>query len=276
MTIGSQFLTRFLSEAKREVPKGFKFDRSVEAMKKAMRTIGGPEKDFADKIAEVAAMMGIPGMYLNKPDVRTAVLEGAQELRSKTARVVAFLGLHSALAAFYGAVPVSEAKEPSDANNEEELVGNAFQQLAEEILVSLGIPEEMVEKGAKSPVKTSLTRTIAKLRSDAGVKAALIAFARKASIKVNDKIVGSKKGPMERVSEAEEAHDAPAPAPAGVKDIIASAKAIMLALGVDFADETVVRVVNEGALARSIKTACRDPKVKAAMAVFLHKINAGQ
>lgn len=274
MTIGSQFLTRFLSEAKREVPKGFKFDRSVEAMKKAMRTIGGPEKDFADKIAEVAAMMGIPGMYLNKPDVRTAVLEGAQELRSKTARVVAFLGLHTALAAFYGAVPVSEAKEPSDANSEEELIGNAFQQLAEEILVSLGIPEEMVEKGAKSPVKTSLTRTIAKLRSDAGVKAALIAFARKASIKVNDKIVGSKKGPMERVSEAEEAQDAPAPA--GVKDLVASAKAILVSLGVDLSDETVVRVVNEGALARSIKTACRDPKVKAAMAVFLHKINAGQ
>lgn len=272
MTIGSQFLTRFLSEAKREVPKGFKFDRSVEAMKKAMRTIGGPEKDFADKIAEVAAMFGIPGMYLNKPDVRTAVLEGAQELRSKTARVVSFLALHSALAAFYGAVPVTEAKAEPE-SKEDELVGNAFQQLVEEILVSLGIPEEMVEKSAKSPVKTSLTRTIAKLRSDSGVKSAIVAFARKASIKVNDKIVGSKKGPMERVTEAEEEQ---APAPAGVKDLVASAKAVMLSLGVDFADETVVRVVNEGALARSIKTACRDPKVKAAMAVFLHKINAGQ
>ena len=79
MTIGAQFLAR-INEAK-EV-KSFSFDRGVEAMKKAMRAIGG-ESDFADKIAEVAAMSGIAGQYLNKPDVRESVVDAAMSLRSK-------------------------------------------------------------------------------------------------------------------------------------------------------------------------------------------------
>ena len=40
-------------------------------------------------------MFGIPGMYLNKPDVREGVVEAAQELKSKATRVRAFLALHS-------------------------------------------------------------------------------------------------------------------------------------------------------------------------------------
>jgi hypothetical protein len=46
----------------------------------------------------------------------------------------------------------------------------------------------------------------------------------------------------------------------------------MMALGVDVTDETVVRVVNDSSFSRSIKAACRDPKVKRGMAAFLRAV----
>jgi hypothetical protein len=271
MSIGSQFLSRVLTEAtKKDKKKGFEFDRSVEAMKRAMRDIGG-ETNLADKIAEVAAMVGISGMYLNKPDVREGVLEAAQSLRTKAARVRAFLSIHSALSQFHGVTPITEGKAASP---EEELEGNAFQQFVEEVLVTLGIPEEMVSGEAKAGVKAGLKRMISKLRADADVRAAFVTYGRLASIKLGDGVVGTKKSPFEvaaiKIKEAKDTEGEAAPT--NLKDVLASARAIMMALGVDVTDETVVRVINDSSFSRSIKAACRDPKVKRGMAAFLRAV----
>lgn len=338
MSIGSQFLAR-LTEAKGE-KKGFEFDRGTEAMKRAMRKIGG-DNDFADKIAEVMAMCGISGMYSNKPEVRESVLDAAQVLRTKPARVRSFLALHSVLSKFHGVTPpvVAEGKE-------DDLEGNAFQQLVEEVLVSLGVPEEMMGGDAKAGVKAGIRRTVAALKSDDLVRAAFVAYARYAGIRVGDKVVGVKK-PGQKVEEAkmpaidpnryyviakkedsgktivvmrkngyEDSEAAEAACdeyketvagddieifswdyvkgsklakilgeglvvdddendetdPVNLKDLNASATAIAAAMGMNMADEKMVRVVNPNALARSIRTACRDSKVKRGMAAFLRAI----
>lgn len=247
MSIGTQFLARLNEEKK----KGFEFDRGVEAMKKAMRQVGG-ESDLADKIAEVASMCGIPGLYLNKAEVRESVIEAAQAMRGKAARVRSFLALHSALKTFHGvAAPVKEAK-----GAEEELEGNAFQQALEEVLVSVGIPAEMVTAEAKAGVKAGLKRTAAKLRADQAVRAALIAYARYAGIKVNDGAIGEKK----KVVEAEQLDEA-------AEDPMQMAKMIMGKLGVDLADP-IFKGDNMTALERKIKLAVRNPNTKMAMAAF--------
>lgn len=319
MTIGSQFLSRLLNEAKKDEKNGFTFDRSVEAMKRAMRDIGG-EGNYADKIAEVFSMVGIPGMYLNKPEVRESVIEGAQNLKSKPARVRAFLALHSALSTFHGTTPIVEAKAKksecyvdfdedtelwcvfneagkalssyaakSDAvrdcanrnglneakakSGEDDLEGNLFQQTVEEILVTLGLPEEMVGSGAKASIKTGLRRMVSKLRADSSVKSAFVTFARLAGIKAHDKIVGAKKSimePKEPVTEAEEI-DAQAPA-INMSDIIGTARTIFGHMGLNLDDDSIIKLVNRQAFVNSVKVACRDAKVKQAMAAFLRAV----
>jgi hypothetical protein len=270
MTIGSQFLSRMLNEAKKDEKKGFTFDRSVEAMKRAMRDIGG-EGNYADKIAEVFSMVGIPGMYLNKPEVRESVIEGAQNLKSKPARVRAFLALHSALSSFHGTTPIVEAK--ASKSGEDDLEGNLFQQTVEEILVTLGLPEEMVGSGAKASIKTGLKRMVSKLRADSTVKSAFVTFARLAGIKAHDKIVGAKKSmmePKEPVTEAEEV-DAQAPA-VKMSDLMGTARTIFEHMGLNLDDDSVIKLVNRQAFINSVKTACRDAKVKQAMAAFLRTV----
>jgi len=188
MSIGTQFLNR-LNEAKSPAKK-FTFDRGTEAMKRAMRDIGG-ENNFADKIAEVMNMMGVPGMYLNKPEVRESVIEAASTLRSKPARTTAFHNLHAALASYKGVM--KEAKE-------QDLEGQGFQQLVEEILVSLGLPESMATADAAPAIKTGIKRSVQAAKSDAGVRSAFIVFAQRAGIKLHDSLVGAKKDIMAQVN----------------------------------------------------------------------------
>jgi hypothetical protein len=104
MTIGSQFLAR-LQEGKEPAKKGYKFDPATESMKRQLRDVGG-EKNVADKIAEVAAMTGMQGRFMNTPEGRESVLAGAKGLRTRPAAMAAFLSLHSALAAFHGYTPM--------------------------------------------------------------------------------------------------------------------------------------------------------------------------
>lgn len=206
MSIGKNFLERVLNEGKKDDTKGFTFDRSVEAMKRVMRDIGG-SNNFADKIAEVASMFGIPGMYLNKPDVREGVVEAAQELKSKATRVRAFLALHSALSSFYGIAPV-KIEEGLEASEEDKLEGSLFQKMIEEILVSLGIPPAMVENEAKPGIKSGLKRAIAKLRSDENVRAAAKLYALRSDIAFNDKVIGGKKAKKAKEMTMEELEEA--------------------------------------------------------------------
>jgi hypothetical protein len=227
MTIGSAFLTR-LSEAKeKKEKKGYQFDRGTEAMKRAMRDVGG-NLDLADKIAELANMCGVPGMYMNTSDVRDGILDAAQVLRTKTARVTSVLALHSALSNYHGVTPIAEAK-----TKEDDLEGQGFQQLVEEVLVSLGIPEDMVMAGAKAGVKSGIKKTVAAMRSDSSVRDAFRVYAQRSKIKLHDAIVGMMKtGP--KVAEVSEAQMYP-----GERDtsqdhlgFIDEAKKLCIALGI--------------------------------------------
>lgn len=260
MTIGSKFLAR-LNEAKKPAEKkGFKFDAGTEAMKKSLRDIGG-EQNLADKIVEVMNMMGVPGRFLNKPDIRDGVIEAAQNLRPKAQRLAAFLALHSALGAHF----MAEAKE-------QDLEGQGFQQLVEEVLVSLGLPESMVTGDAAPAIKSGLRRTVAAMKADAVVRNAFVTYALRAQIKLHDSLVGAKKDAMsamkakKQLGEQEETEANPQDAndPAAV----AAVKEMVKMLGVDLNDEKTIRVPNMPALEMKMKTAARDPVVKRAMAAF--------
>jgi hypothetical protein len=341
MTIGSQFLAR-LAEGKEPAKKGYKFDPATESMKRQLRDIGG-EKNFADKIAEVAAMSGMQGRFMNTPEGRESVLAGAKGLRTRPAATAAFLALHSALAAFHGYTPMAEGKD-----EEADLDGVAFQQLVEEVLVELGIPQSLVSEGGKAGAKSTVKRMIAKIMQDSTTKVAYQFLAKKLGIKVNDKIVGTKKaGKPETVEEAvgadpavvklfnkikgepnlkaarvkalvtrylsmvdkQEKHipmltaevihmlqdadlmeavtrgtvgtdgqgteDSQAET-SNVKDYTAAAKTILSALGVNLEDTKLVRVVNDGALQRAMRTALRDGKVKRAASAFLRVLSQGE
>lgn len=274
MTIGSQFLARLNEAKEKQTKKAYTFDRGTEAMKRVLRDIGG-KNNFADKIAEVLNMVGVPGMYLNKPEVRESVIEAAQDLRTKPARVAAFLSMHQALATFHGVQPIVEAKE-------EDLEGQGFQQLVEEIMISLGIPEEMVTASAKPAIRSGIRRTVTMLKTDTAVRTAVLYYAKMAKIRLHDAIVGMKKLGAPKVVEAVTTGTVGAAGKevqepvTNVKDFTAAAKTILKALGVDLADTSVVRVVNESTLNRSIKTAMRDGKVKRAASTFLRIISQGE
>jgi hypothetical protein len=277
MSLGQQFLAR-LNEAKAPAPvkkKAFTFDPAVETMKRGMRDIGG-ESDLADKIAEVMSLCGIPGIYLNKQDIKVSVVEAAQQLRTKSARVRSFLSLHSALCAFYGVEAlVKEAKAEVAEFSDEELEGSQFQKMVEEILVLLGAPRELVTGEAKAPVKSSMKRAIAKLRQDENVRMAVLTLARYAGIKMNDGVAGEKKvGGPKKVAMEDVAAPAAAPAAPNMSNLWLSADSIFKHLGLNLQDEKLVRVVNMPGLIRAVKAASRNPQTKAAMIAFLNKTKA--
>lgn len=261
MSIGQQFLAR-LNEAKEK--KTFEFDKQIESMKRAMREVGN-EEDLADKIAEVFAMCGLSGTYINKAPIRESVIEAAMVIRSKTTMTRTLGQIHSSLSAMVGVV--LEAK-----GDEVDLDGGAFQQLVEEVLVELGLPAELVGKNGKAAIRSALKRQCAKMRSEDSVRIAFITFAKYAGIKVGDDVIGSVKKvaklakPVEPVKEAVEAESVEQ---VNVRDLNASARMIFGMMGLDLADEKLVRVVNDSALSRSLKAACRDAKVKRAMLAFL-------
>lgn len=276
MSIGSQFLDRLVEAKKIEKPKakaGYKFDPATQSMIRQMRDIGG-ENNLADKIAEVAAMSGMPGRFMNTPEGRESIVEAAGQLRSKASIVAAFLSLHSALARFHGVSVVKEGKD-----EEQDLDGVAFQQLVEEVLVALGLPQDLVSAGGKAGSKASVKRQIAELQRDSGVKVAYQFLAKKLGIKVNDGVVGAKKAGAkkpkeEAVTEAvtqktvgtqgAEAEDQQAPSDAAVSAV----KAMLKAVGVDLANKSLVRVSNPAALDRAIKAALRDVSVKRGVQAF--------
>jgi hypothetical protein len=274
MSLGQQFLAR-LNEAKAPAPvkkKAFSFDPAVESMKRGMRDIGG-SSDLADKIGEVMSLCGIPGIYLNKQDIKLSVVEAAQALRTKAARVRAFLTLHSALCAFYGVeAPVKEAKAAAPEFSDEELEGSQFQKMVEEVLVLLGAPRELVTSDAKSAVKSSMRRVIPKLRQDENVRMAVLTLARYAGIKMNDGVAGEKKvGPKKVAMEAVGAAPAPAAPSAGPFDAWQAASSVFAKMGLNLNDEKLVRVVNQTSLVRAVKAACRNPATKAGLVAFLAK-----
>lgn len=176
MSIGSKFLAR-INEAK--AVKGVeatsaKFDAATERLKKSLRQVGAA--DLADRIAETLNLLGVPGRFLNTEEVRDSITESALSLKSKPARVTALLGLHSALSS----ASIAEAKV-------EDLSGNSFQKMVEEVIAELGFST------TEPVVLAKIKRAAAKFQQDQSVKTAIITFARKFQIKVSDDVVGSKK-----------------------------------------------------------------------------------
>ena len=259
MTIGSKFLDRVLFEGK-DKPKGSKFDAATETLKKALRQIGG-EKDFADKIVEVANLSGVPGRFMNTPEAKESIVNAATALRGRAAAVAAFLALHSALV---GTVTEAAAAPAAD---EKDLEGVGFQQLVEEVLVALGIPVALVGKDASGQVKSKVRSAAREMMANAAVKEAYKFFAKKLGIKINDGTVGVKKPGAKVVKEEEDV------AVDNVKDLNAAAMTIAGAMGINFQDEAVIRVINANTLARQIRTTARDAKVKRAMSAFLRIMN---
>ncbi len=188
MSLGSQFLKR-LTEATK--PAGF--DAGTEAAKRQLRTIGGNEKNYGDKIAEVLNMCGVAGMYLKKKDVIDSIAGAAEKLRSNSRQASALLTLHGALKSATGMVMEKNV----------ELTGGAFMQLMEEVMVSLGAPVDLVGADAKAAVKTRLRQLATDFSQDPAVSKAFKAYARAAGIKVSDDITGAKPKAGTKIGEAE-------------------------------------------------------------------------
>jgi hypothetical protein len=244
MSLGTQFLNR-INEAKE-----FKFDSGVETMKRGLRDVSG-EDDLADKIVEVAAMCGVSGRFMNTSAGRASVLGGANSLKLKPASVQAFLSLHSKLSSFHNVFM----------EDVEETDGTMFQQLVSSVLMSLGVPKELLNIDAKSVLKNNFKRVVMQLSSDAEVRKAFKMLGAK--LKVG---AGAGFTKMKEISEdvykevdVEERMNTP----------VLMAKALMKVLGVDFKNDSIFTGDNMSKLDRQIKVATRDPIVRRAMNQFL-------
>lgn len=243
MSLGSQFLKRLNEGAK---PAGF--DAGTEAAKRQLRTVGGNEKNYGDKIAEVLNMCGVAGMYLKKKEVVSSIAAAADQLRSNSRRASSMLTLHAALKSFHGIT--MEAKN-------DDLTGGAFMQLMEECMVSLGAPVELVGADAKSGVKTRLRQLATEFSQDPAVAKAFRAYARASAIKVGDDTTGSTKAKPAKMEEAVGAGTTPtqgtstqpAKVESGVAGFIEAAHALCLALGIP------QRVMDSPTVATNIKRA---------------------
>lgn len=270
MSLGTQFLKR-LNEATSK-PAGF--DAGTEAAKRQLRTVGGNEKNYGDKIAEVLNMCGIAGLYLKKKDVISSIVAAADQLRSNSRRASTMLTLHGALKSHSGMT--MEAKN-------DDLQGGAFMQLMEEVMVSLGAPVELVGAEAKSGVKTRIRQLATDFSQDPTVAKAFKAYARASAIKIGDDTTGSTKAKPAKMEEAVGAGTKPTQgtgdasaeddgeAAGRITDVAAAAHSVFKTLGVDLTDTTMVRIVNPSALARAMRSAGRNTTVKAAMGVFLKR-----
>lgn len=277
MSLGTQFLKR-LNEAASK-PAGF--DAGTEAAKRQLRTVGGNEKNYGDKIAEVLNMCGIAGVYLKKKPVLDSIAAAADTLRSNSRRASTMLTLHGALKSFHGMT--MEAKN-------DDLQGGAFMQLMEEVMVSLGAPVDLVGANARSGVKTRIRQLATEFSQDPSINKAFKAYARATAIKIGDDKTGSTKAkgkeeeleeavgqsttPTRGTADAQPGQDDDGETMGHVTNVPAAAKAIFKALGVDLADPRVLRVVNPSGLERALAKAGRNPRIKAAMGAFLKRVEA--
>ena len=269
MTIGANFLNRVLTEKKKEpeAPKTFSGDAGTERMKMMMRDIGGPD-DLADKIADVLNASGVPGAFLNKDEIRKAVIDAATLLRGQRTRKNMFMALHSVLTSFRAGEPVKGGggsgvvADKKGAVGEKDL-GTGFQELVAEVLSSLGAPEMYFTKDAPAALRTSFKSAVNAMQKNAEVKAAFQALARGSRIRKGDGKVGLKQEAVELVE---------APSIDNDPEVVKMVKDVCTALGVfDTAKNGVVRV--NDIWERSVKAkVVANPKLKMAMKNFLRVV----
>lgn len=231
MSLGTQFLKR-LSEGKIE-QKSAGFDAGTEAAKRRIMTAGGMDKNYGDKIAELMNMCGVPGMYLKKQDTIDSIVGAAKAMQTSGAGPQ-FLRLHSAIKSASGMT--------MEARNTE-LTGGAFQQLMEEVLVSLGAPIDLVGSKAKAGVKTAMRSVASKFATEQSVVKAFRAYAAKVGIKIADETTGATKGKLgeafgmgtvatKGTGAPTQAAAKPARIEAGVPAYVEAVRGLLTALGV--------------------------------------------
>ena len=188
MSLGTQFLKR-LTEGKKEGTTGQKpagFDAGTEAAKRRIMTAGGMEKNYGDKIAELLNMCGVAGLYIKKQEVIDSIVAAGKTMQTSGAGPQ-FLRLHAAVKAASGMT--------MEARNTD-LTGGAFQQLMEEVLVSLGAPIDLVGSKAKAAVKTAMRSIATKFATEQTVVKAFSAYAIKVGIRIADEKTGATKGKL--------------------------------------------------------------------------------
>lgn len=261
MSLGSQFLKR-LDEAKtKSAVAAPSFDSGTEAAKRMITTAGGQERNYGDKIAELLNMCGVAGMYIKKKEVIESIVAAGKDLTTN-GRGPVFLRLHAAVKAARGMVMEARNKD---------LIGNQFQQLFEEVLVSLGAPVDMVGANAKGVVKTSMRAILSDMASNPDVVKALRAFVMKAGIKITDDVTGATKDkPGAKLSEADEVAADPklAVKATNSQNMAGHAIAMIQALGLPMTTQ-FVRNMNKPAEQMNLNKTIRDnPALLRAVTAF--------
>jgi hypothetical protein len=70
---------------------------------------------------------------------------------------------------------------------------------------------------------------------------------------------------------AEAAQDEQQPLPSS-GDYVSQAKLVFASLGLNLSNQQVIRIVNNSSFNLAVKTACKDPKVKRAIAAFVRAL----
>ena len=251
MSLGTQFLKRLTEGKTDKKPAGF--DAGTEAAKRRIMTAGGMEKNYGDKIAELLNMCGVAGLYIKKQDVIDSIVTAGKTMQTSGAGPQ-FLRLHAAVKAASGMT--------MEARNTD-LTGGAFQQLMEEVLVSLGAPIDLVGSKAKAAVKTAMRTIAVKFATEQSVVKAFRAYATKVGIKITDEKTGATKGKLGEAvgtgTVATKGTGAPAQPPAaksarieaGVPAYVEAVRGLLTAFGVPAATmklNTVMTAVKRAAM----------------------------
>lgn len=190
MTIGKQFLERVLNEADGEDRDGVKDGFNIPLDSQARAMAAKQKLPWAKRLVAFHFMCGVPGRYMNSPEVSETIASAADMLRKKVAVRRAFSTLYEALGAAKGytlqtddaAAPVKESKiDEAKAKR-----GSFIQKLLESVLVELGLPETLVVTSGPAAVGTGIYRTAELIEQDSTMERALRLLATRMGIKGQD------------------------------------------------------------------------------------------
>jgi hypothetical protein len=190
MTIGKQFLERVLNEADGEDRDGVKDGFNIPLDSQARAMAAKQKLPWAKRLVAFHFMCGVPGRYMNSPEVSETISSAADMLRKKVAVRRAFSTLYEALGAAKGytlqaddaAAPVKESKiDEAKAKR-----GSFIQKLLESVLVELGLPETLVVTSGPAAVGTGIYRTAELIEQDSTMERALRLLATRMGIKGQD------------------------------------------------------------------------------------------
>lgn len=184
--IGDKFLKRVLGEAAAPDTDGVKDGLNIPMDSQQRLIANRLKRPVEKKIIALFAMSGIMGRLLAAADsVEDSVMSSADMLRKNRSALNAFNDFYVRLATARGFAPQK--------TNEEQLVeasklkrGSALQKKFETVLVSLGLPEDLVATDGPGALGPVLFRTTKIIDSDAGLQAALNKLALRLGISGSD------------------------------------------------------------------------------------------